>query len=342
MAKGWKIIIGIISILLTIILLAGAVYFFWPWNKKFFDNADKEFKIPGLDTSFCPQGMTQLEGFNKILISGYMDDGSPSRFYVLDGETKEVEKYFTLNIDGRQYDGHAGGVASYASVVWTFSKEQDNKGYAFKFKANDVMNVEDGGEITIGEYNCFDTWNGADFAFVKDKVLWVGEFYREGNYETDSSHHVKTTSGETNPAIIYGFDIDESRNAGVKYSGNSPKPTKAISVRGLCQGIAVTSDGKFVMSTSYSVPNSNLYYYKDILSEETNDTLNLGLTSMPLWHLDDNALISSHEIPAMSEELIVKDNRVYILFESGCKKYKMYNRRRLDSVYSLPISYFEK
>jgi len=337
MARGWKVTIGIISGLLIAVIITASVYYFWPWHRNFFNNADEEFSIPGLDTSFCPQGMTEIEGQNKYLISGYMDDGSPSRFYVVNAETKEVEKFFTLNIDGHKYNGHAGGVASHGSLLWTFSKE-DSKGYAFRFKVNDVLKVVNGGEITIGSYNYFDTWNGADFAFTLDGVLWVGEFYRDDNYLTDTEHHVKTRSGETNPAIIYGFDIDESRNTGVK----SKTPTKAISIRGLCQGIAVTSDGNFVMSTSYSLPNSTIYYYKNVLSEEAHDTLKIGLNSLPLWYLDDQALINSVEIPSMAEELFIKNNRAYILFESACKKYKYYNRTRIKSVYSLPISFFEK
>ena len=322
---------------MILIILAVSVYFFWPWHRKFFNNADEEFAIPGLDTEFCPQGMTEIDGYNKFLISGYMDDGSPSRFYLIDGETKEVEKYVILNINGSLYKGHAGGVASYGSQLWTFSKDE-NKGYGFRFKLADLLNAENGGEIAINSYNYFDTWNGADFAFVRDKVLWVGEFYRDDNYLTDTEHHLVTRSGETNPAVIYGFDIDESRNTGVK----STTPTKAISVRGLCQGIALTSEGNFVLSTSYSIPNSNIYYYKDILNEEAHDTFKIGTTSMPLWYLDDQALISSREIPSMSEEIVIKDNRVYILFESACKKYKLFNRTRIKSVYSLPISFFEE
>lgn len=337
MSKAWKIILIVVSSLLITILIAGSVYYFWPWHRDFFKNADDEFDIPGLDTSFCPQGMTEIEGYNKYLISGYMDDGSPSRFYLIDAETKNVDKYIILNIDGKLYNGHAGGVASYGSTLWTFSKEGE-KGYGFRFKVSDIINAENGGEIKLGSYNYFETWNGADFAFVTDKILWVGEFYRDDNYLTDTNHHLTTRTGETNPAIIYGFNIDEGKNTGL--SDTTPK--KAISVRGLVQGIALTEEGNFVVSTSYSIPNSIIYYYKDILNEEAHDTLKIGLTEMDLWYLDNKSLIKETSIPSMSEEIFVKNNRVYILFESACKKYKMFNRTRIDSVYSVPVDYFAK
>ena len=39
----------------------------------------------------------------------------------------------------------------------------------------------------------------------------------------------------------------------------------------------------------------------------------------------------------MSEEIAIKNNRVYILFESAGKKYKMFNRKQLKNVYSLSL-----
>ena len=96
------------------------------------------------------------------------------------------------------------------------------------------------------------------------------------------------------------------------------------------------------MSTSYSIPDSNIYYYKDVLSEDQHSTIRVGLKDVPLWYLDEEALINSIQIPAMSEELFVKNDRVYLLFESACKKYKFFNRVRIDSVYSFALTYLEQ
>ena len=332
MAKPLKIFFSIISIMLVLIIGAVGVYFFWPWHKDFFNNADAEFNIPGLDTDFCPQGMTELEGYNQYIISGYMSKGGPSRYYVIDAEDNSVIKYFTLNINGKKYDGHAGGVASYGSTLWTVS-QVDNEGYAFRFMATDVVNVVNGGEVLVRDY--FKTLNNADFVFVDDGLLWVGEFYKKEKYETDQNHHLVTRSGETNRAICYAYEIDES----YKYGIDNDFPVKALSVRDFCQGIAVTDEGKFVMSTSYSIPDSNIYYYKDVLSEEQHGTIRVGLKDVSLWYLDNEALIGSKKIPSMSEELFVKNDRVYLLFESACKKYKFFNRVRIKSVYSFPLNY---
>ena len=335
MAKGWKITISIISIVLILILVTLLVYYFFPWHKKFFNNADEEFSIPGLDEKFVPQGMTELEGYNKYLVSGYMSDGEPSRYYLIDAETNNIEKYVILNINGKKYNGHAGGVASYGSTIWTTS-EEDGKGYAFRFLANDLISADNGSEVVIRDY--FETYNNADFVFVNNDTLWVGEFYRKDKFETDQDHHLETRSGEANTGLIYGFDIDESKKCAV----SNTFPSKVISVRAQCQGVAVTDDGNFILSTSYSISDSVIYYYEDILSEEAHGTYRLGLDNIPLWYIDNDALIKSTKIPSMSEEILVKNDRVYILFESACKKYKLFNRTRISSVYSVPVSYFDK
>ena len=349
MSKTWKIITIITASILLLVVCGFAFYFLFPWNKDFFDNANAEFDIPGLDEDFCPQGMTELTGYNKYIISGYMSKGGPSRFYVIDGETNNIEKYFTLNIDGKKYDGHAGGIASYKSLLWTVSMvDDDGEGYAFSFNATDVINVDNGGEVIVRGF--FKTNNNADFVFVENEMLWVGEFYKPEKYETDPNHHLTTRSGETNRAICYAYEIDESSKAGVSSTGGFTTnganvvrpPVKALSVRDLCQGIALTADGKFVMSTSYSIPDSHIYYYKDVLNEEAHGTIRVGLDEVPLWFLDEEAKIGSAQIPAMSEELFVKNNRVYVLFESACQKYKFYNRVRIKSVYSFALSYLEQ
>ena len=337
MPKGIKIALIIFLTVIILLCCAVGVYYFFPWHRKFFNNADEEFAIPGLEDGFVPQGFTEIEGYDKYLISGYMDDGSPSRFYVIDATTKKVDKYITLKIDSeKKYDGHAGGVASYGNVLWTVSQADDEKGYAFCFNAVDVINADDGESVIIRDY--FETYNNADCVFVQEDMLWVGEFYREKSHETDEEHIHTTRKNDTHHAIAYGFTIDQSYKGGVK----NKFPEKALSLKNLCQGLAVTAEGKFVMTSSYSISNSTIYYFDNVLAQSKHGTTKIGLREVPMWFLDDEALIYSEEIPSMAEEIMIKEGRVYILFESACNKYKLANRTRVDAVYSLPISYFEK
>ena len=335
MKKGAKISISIIASLLVIILLAGLIYYCFPWNREFFNNAKKEFVIPGLDTKFTPQGMSKLANSNDYIISGYMSDGAPSRFYLVDGEKNEIKKYFTLEINGKNYNEHAGGVVSYGATLWTVSSNEQG-GFAYRFMLEDVKNVDNGGVVSIKDY--FNTNNTADCVFAHDGFLYVGEFYLKDKYETEQNHHLKTPAGEENRAMIFAYQISETN----KYGLVDVKPDKAISVGKKCQGIAISSEGNFVVSTSYGLSDSTIYVYKDILNIESVDKYRVGLNEVPLYYLDSSTLISSKTVPAMSEEIVINNDIVYILFESSASKYKLFNRVRLDSVYSVTLDFLKK
>ena len=47
---------------------------------------------------------------------------------------------------------------------------------------------------------------------------------------------------------------------------------------------------------------------------------------VPLYYLDSENLVKSVEMLPMSEELVYKDGRVYVMNESGCEKYMTYGR----------------
>lgn len=327
MSKGWKITTIVLSSILALILIFLGVYFLWPWNKDFFNMASKEFEIPGLDTKFTPQGMTIIDGSDRFLICGYMTDGTPSRFYLV--SSGQVEKYFTLTQAEEDYDGHAGGVVSKGSTIWVVGDK-----HCYRFSLSDVNRCDNGGKVAI--LDSFKTNNGADFVFESNGVLWVGEFYKQGKYETDASHKLTTRSGETNNALVFGYKIDESKGYGLV--SQAPLPDKALSIRGLAQGIAVASDGRFVMSTSYGLPDSNIYIYKNVLAEEKHGTVSIGMHTFDMWFLDNDSLLNTINTPSMSEELVIKNDRVYVLFESGAKKYRLYNRKKLSNVYSFEIN----
>ena len=53
--------------------------------------------------------------------------------------------------------------------------------------------------------------------------------------------------------------------------------------------------------------------------------------------LDDNTLRAKLVAPAMAEEVVLVEDRVYVLFESACQKYKLVNRTRTTDVLSLDI-----
>ena len=339
MKKGWKITISIVSSILLLIILTISIYFIWPWNRDFFNNAKEEFSIPGLDTDFVPQGMTKVYDQNKYIISGYMNDGSPSRYYVIDGENNKTLKYFTLKTPGgKDYNEHAGGVASFGSTLWTVSSNELG-GFIYRFMLSDVEDVEDGGVVNIKDY--VNANNNADWVMVHDNKLFVGEFYLKGKHDTSERHHFKTSSGKTYGALALGYTINELKKGGLQEDN---RPACAISIDEKCQGVAVTEDGKFITSSSYSVfKNSKINMYENVLLTES--TTKFKFTAgyeIPVYFLDDSTMISSKDVPIMSEEIVVNDGRLYILFESSAKKYKNLCRVKLDDVYSVMVDYLVK
>jgi hypothetical protein len=56
--------------------------------------------------------------------------------------------------------------------------------------------------------------------------------------------------------------------------------------------------------------------------------------SVPVYYLDSESLTDDITLPPMSEEIFVKDGRLYVLLESACKKYIFGNLIRGRHVYS--------
>jgi len=302
-----KLVLSIVSLIFLFLIW----WYLLDDNRNFYKISNKEYSIPGLNTSFSSQGLCKVD--NLVLISGYMSDKKPSRIYVLSDEVK----YYELEYKNKKFNGHTGGIASDGNMVWIGS---EGKIYYFKYeklKSN---------KKTIELEGFIDTLNGADFLSIYDDNLYVGEFYLKDLYKTDKTHHIKG-----NNAIVFRFKIDRN-----KESGLDNIPNLALSIRSQIQGMIVTSD-RIVLSKSYGLPKSHIYFYKNITKEFTNDTFKYKNEEIPLFILSDEDLIKDIKIPSMSEEIELIDNRVFINFENASKKYKLFTRERLKNIYSIPL-----
>ena len=281
----------------------------------FFGNADGDFRIPGLTTGFVPQGFAYLQEKDCYLISGYMKDHSAARIYIRDAQGSV--RFVSLKYqDGTAYDEHAGGVAVHDGFVYLPGK-----------MGVDVLRLADilaGDASTIGKIPAeYDT----DCVTFHDGYLLVGDFYHPGAYETPLGHHIITPAGDENKAVIAVYKADSAAQFGI-----DPQPVAAISVRDRVQGIGITEEGEIVLSTSYGLASSGLWFYQPDTRQQ--DTLTLQGREVPLYYLDSGNLTHSVEMPPMSEEIVCKDGRVYVLFESACTKYKFGKLIRGDRVYA--------
>ena len=286
--------------------------------------ARQEFAIPGLSEGVCPQGLTDLpkneQGYD-FAMSGYLSSGA-SRVYFIDEENEEGGKYITVAENGKADESHFGGVACSEDYLYVASGNR-----IARVPLSEALAAENGGAV---EADYFDAGLNAAFCQYTGNMLYVGEFYRPGNYETPESHHLQTADGSMNYAVVYAYEVDDAgAPAGV--------PSFAVSVREQVQGIAVY-EGGIALSCSYGLPDSTIWVYENILGGETDKTLEVEGAGVPLYMLDSSNLQATVTAPCMSEELAVRNGRLYILFESLSNKYKLFTRTRMSHVHSIALS----
>lgn len=319
-----KVALIVVASVIAVLFIALMIYYFGATFKNFDAIAKQEFSIPGLDTNFSPQGLTYSEDNEMFLVSGYMSKGEPSRVYFIKKGDSKAEKYITLTQNGEAYNGHCGGITTSGEFAWIVGDKQ-----IYRFNLADALATENGKSLEIIDSR--ETGNGADFVLTYNNQIIVGEFYRKQNYPTPESHHITTLNGKVNPALSFIYDLDEGATCGI-----SEKPVAGISMPEFVQGMTFTKEGKIILSTSYGLPSSKLLIYKNVLGGETSKATIDG-QELPVYMLSDVELEKTIEGPCMSEEIVLVDNRVFVLFENACSKYKMFTRTRLTNVYSLDV-----
>ncbi len=317
-----KFAIAVTSLLLALLVALGVFLCVWFFGADYsaFENAVRaEEPIPGLESGISPQGLCPLpkESGYRFAMSGYLKS-APSRVYLFGG--KEA-KYVTLRDEKGDISTHFGGVTCTGNYLVVASGKK-----LVRFSLADALAAENGGAVTVKDSFEIADFRSVAYCYFFGGMLYAGEFYRPGNYETDQSHHIAVADGETNYGIVYAYSVDEEAEGGVK----SKTPEFALSVREQVQGIAVW-EGGIALSTSYGLPDSTLWLYQNPAFCAPQGTLN----GVPLYILGKDTLTATFEMPCMSEEIFEEEGRIYILFESKSKKYKQFVRRQIADVLSV-------
>jgi hypothetical protein len=291
--------IALTLVLLLLVLRLGVTVMYFD----FFNQAKSEFLIPGLSDNWVPQGFDYIEERNTYLMCGYMSDGTSSRVYIRDAEGITTHTNL-LYADGTPYRKHAGGICHNGEYVYLAGDDGVDV-----FDLTDILDGGDArklGKIVLGH----------DMAYCSfyNGYLLAGNFYHETTYETPEKHRITTPAGDANTALITIFQADPLAELGV-----DPVPVAAISTPGKIQGICFTAENEIVLSASYSVASSYLYYHN--IDLERRGTVEACGQQVPLYYLDSATLTHTATLPPMSEELLFKDGRVWVLCESACNKY---------------------
>lgn len=300
-----KLLLGIFVFLLGLIIVINIAKY--PLYKDYRASMKKEFKIPGLSDDFIPQALTYNDLYDTYFVSGY--DKKTGAGIVYSGKDNKFKKIEIL--DGNaNLKAHCGGIASYDDYVWV--SDDSNKGSIYIFNTNDLINASDSVEI---KEKFIASSDGASIGFYDNKI-YVGEFYRKGNYETKSEHYYKENHSMVS---VYEYKSDSITGFGnlVSY----------ISIPDQAQGIAINGDVSYV-SMSYGLKNSHLNSYNII---KTNDTLD----GVSISYVGKESLVKEYKLPPMSEGIIYKDDRIYVLYESASNKYlfgKLYFQNYVESI----------
>ena len=321
-----KILTMIICLSLCLVLaIALVVYYFGNnpenWNKV----SSKEIKLAGLNDGFTPQGLCYISETGDYMISGYMKNKSDSRIYIINKESGE-SKYFTIKSENKDIQrGHLGGITQRGNHVWISSDDS-----IITLNYSECVNVQNGGFVEV--INVVPTCTNASFCFLDEKGLWVGEFYRPKNYETDQNHYFNVSETEINHAIAtrYNFNADN-------LNGIDSAPSCAVSLPDQVQGVAVLPDGRIVLSTSYGLPNSKILVYSNEWSKATTHKITVQETEVDLYVLSSLNLQKTITVPSMAEGIVYSNGSLKILFENASKKYRLFTRNRIEHVMGINI-----
>lgn len=291
--------VAVISLLLAGIRAGEKIAF-----ADFYNRARAEFKIP--TGGFVGQGLDYLEDEDAFITCGYSaTKGKASMVYYVDKNGKAT-RTLLKNADGSNYTGHTGGIAHYKEYFYITGDDGCDV-----FSLADLLDHKKE-SVKLGEVK---TLLDPAYCNVYEGKFYTGSFYRAGNYETPKWQRMETPNGDKNMAVITVFDIDD--NAADSFY-ISPEPIVAYSTAGLVQGMTFT-ENEIVLSTSYGLAASHLYFYDK--SSISAGQLTLNGKNVPLYYLDGACLSRTVTAPPMSEEIVYKDGRIYIMTESASNKY---------------------
>ena len=325
--------VGFVAAIIVIALIFSALTFglvYKTLHFKFFSDATSEGQVPGLSDGLVQQGYDYVAEEKAFLASGYMKDGSASRVYVTVGDNTTAVSLYCQ--DGTEYTAHAGGISHNGDYVY-IADEEDNGDVAV-FNLKDILGTDDDGDD--GKATCLGRIGmpfPSSFCTVYGDYLYVGRFAKEGHekYGRLPEHQI-TVDGETNSSLVAAYKLDATKEFGVDASA----PAFALSIGDLAQGMCFAGDGRIIISTSWSLSSSHLYFYSVDLAGAADTTVKFGETDVPVFFLGEDELTLNLKCPPMAEEMVVIDGRVYIMNESASTKYIFGNFIAGRKLYSYP------
>lgn len=328
LSKPLKITLITIGAILGIIIIAllAVNIFVRVTYAPFYNQAEEEFTIPGIDSGFIPQDIDYYDVGETWLYSGYMNDGSASPIYkrYVNGQVTEV---FVKEPDGTLYTGHGSAITSNDKYIYLTCEN----GYLI-FDAENLIALTSNETITAIEKVDLDF--SPAFMNIENNELLLGNFYHPEAYETPEAHHIATldgVDGGQNQAIMYVFGSNNAMEYGFSLS-----PVRVYSIPDRVQGVCATPNEKLIFSTSYGLASSHILVY-DTKDMKPDGYFTTSSGDVPLYILDTRTQIEDLEAPPMTEGIETHEDRIYICDESATTKYLFGKLYGAGKVFSIPV-----
>ncbi|MBX4147411.1 hypothetical protein [Paenibacillus lautus] len=256
--------------------------------KKFFDISKKGAAIPGYSGTkeWIPQGLALVPSKNWIIISHYWgnkDSNQASSISITSSKTnKRIKTLYLYESGSKKHTGHVGGLAVSKKHLWVASGKK-----VYKIPLSTISSKKDYGNIVMTPYAL---GHKASYATYSDGILWIGE-YMDGE-DQGGKQCAPGPKGK-----LRGYPLTSSDalppNRKAAYTWSTPDRI---------QGAVVTKT-RVVYSQSCGRNNaSKLLIY-------TRGT-------------KGKAAATPLTMPPMSENIAMRGHDLYVLFESGARKYR--------------------
>lgn len=320
MNKALKMtLIGVASLLALVLLVWGGL---WITRaivyREYLAQKETVCKIPALGDGFVPQGLSTAET-GVYLHSGY--DGKTHEMRLFRTTEDTCKELIPIDANGSRWEGHGGGIAWAGDFVYVASESK-----LIIFRYADFRNAENGERVQ--SISTFEVDTEASFCFSDGAFLYVGEFYRAENYETDPSHYFTTPDGSQNRALMSAYPLSPDGSLADAY------PAYSLSIPHQVQGFAIQGE-TVMLSRSWGVSSSSLDFYNGM--KDSGQTIDVSGKPVPLYYLDSTNHEKTVKMPAFSEGLAVEGDRVLISFESACDKYVVGKLFFANQIVSYPI-----
>lgn len=296
----------------------------------YFSNSKPVCSVPDISAGFIPQGLAYDPGSDSLFISGYMDNFSQSPMYVISRQSGSVpRKVNMLTESGESFRGHSGGISVYDGKVYVAGS---TKACVYSVAASVLLNAADGGDLSA--QNRISLRNDEDFirasfTSVDENNLYIGEFHKSPIFYTHRSHLVKQ-DGVSQKAYLAGFRIEDDTQA---------VPVCVYSIPDNIQG-ACFCDGYVFLSRSHGFLPADIMAYSLADLKQSGTKTVMG-REVPLYILSEDNAKKITRVPPMSEEIIVIDGQLHILYEAAANRYMIGKGLGLDQVYATPVEYFK-